>query len=83
MADARRAALGRVSIVPGGTVARHEEAEMYPYIAQYLAAERARDLREQAAAARRATEARRARRGHGPVLAGRGHVRRPGAPRWA
>ncbi len=53
---------------------------MYPYIAQNLAAERARDLREQAAAARRATEA---RRGPGPVLAGRGHVRRPGAARWA
>jgi hypothetical protein len=56
---------------------------MYPYIAQHLAAERGRDLREQAATARRASEARRARRGPGPVLAGRGHVRRPGAPRWA
>jgi hypothetical protein len=56
---------------------------MYPYIAQNLAAERARDLREQAATARRASEARRARRGPGPVLAGRGHARRPGAPRWA
>jgi hypothetical protein len=56
---------------------------MYPYSTQYLAAERARDLREQAAAARRATEARRARRGPGPVLVSRGHVRRPGAPRWA
>ena len=56
---------------------------MYPYSTQYLAAERVRDLREQAAAARRATEARRARRGPGPVLAGRGHVRRPSAARWA
>jgi hypothetical protein len=56
---------------------------MYPYIAQNLAAERARDLREQAAAARRASEARRARRGPVPVLASRGHVRRPGTPRWA
>jgi hypothetical protein len=55
---------------------------MYPYSTQYLAAARARDLREQAAAARRASEARRARRGLGPVLAGRGQVRRPGAPRW-
>jgi hypothetical protein len=56
---------------------------MYPYTTQYLAAERAKDLREQAAAARRAGEARRARRGPGPVLAGRGHVRRHGTPRWA
>ena len=56
---------------------------MYPHIAQNLAAERARDLREQAAAARRASEARRARRGHGAVAAGRVHARRPGAPRWA
>ena len=56
---------------------------MYPHIAQSLAAEHVRDLREQAAAARRAGEARRARRGPGPVLAGRGHVRRPGAARWA
>jgi len=56
---------------------------MYPYITQYVAIERAKDLREQAAAARRATAARRARRGHGPVLASRGHVRRHGSPRWA
>ena len=56
---------------------------MYPYTTQYLATERAKDLREQAAAARRAGEARRARRGSGPVLAGRGHVRRRGTPRWA
>ena len=56
---------------------------MYPYTTQYLAAERAKDLREQAAAARRATEARRARRGHGPITVGRVHARRPGAPRWA
>ena len=33
---------------------------MYPYTTQYLATERAKDLREQAAAARRAGEARRA-----------------------
>jgi hypothetical protein len=56
---------------------------MYPYATQYLAAERAKDLREQAAAARRASEARRARRGHGLVTTGRVHARRPGAPRWA
>ena len=56
---------------------------MYPYIAQSLAAERARDLREQAAAARRATEARRARRGSEPLMAGHGHARRPGAPSLA
>ena len=56
---------------------------MHPYITQYVAIERAKDLREQAAAARRATAARRARRGHGPVLASRGHVRRHGSPRWA
>ena len=56
---------------------------MYPYTTQYLATERAKDLREQAAAARRAGEARRARRGAGPVLASRGHVRRHGTPRWA
>jgi hypothetical protein len=60
-----------------------EEATMYPYIAQNLAAERARDLREQAAAARRATEARRARRAGWSVPSGRSHARRPGAPRWA
>ena len=56
---------------------------MFPYTTQYLATERARDLREQAAAARRATEARRARRGPEPVTIGHGHVRRPGAPRLA
>jgi hypothetical protein len=56
---------------------------MYPYTTQYLATERARDLREQAAAARRAGEARRARRGAEPVLTSRGHLRRPGTPRWA
>jgi len=56
---------------------------MYPHIAQYLATERAKDLREQAAAARRAGEARRARRGPAPVLASRGHIRRHGTPRWA
>jgi hypothetical protein len=55
---------------------------MYPYSSQYLAAERARDLRKQAAEARRASEARRARRGDGPV-AGWVQARRPGAPRWA
>ena len=56
---------------------------MYANITQYLAAERARDLREQAAAARRASQARRARRGSGAGGAGRVHVRRAGAPRWA
>jgi len=56
---------------------------MYPYTTQYLAIERAKDLREQAAAARRASEARRTRRGHGPVHASRGHVRWPSTPRWA
>jgi hypothetical protein len=56
---------------------------MFPYSTQALAAERVRDLREQAAAARRATEARRARRGHGRIAAGRVPARRPGAPRWA
>jgi hypothetical protein len=56
---------------------------MYPHIAQTLAAEHARDLREQAAAARRATEARRARRADWLVPSGRSHARRPGAPRWA
>jgi len=56
---------------------------MYPYTTQYLASERAKDLREQAAAARRAGEARRARRGPGPVLVSRGHARRHGTPRWA
>jgi type II secretory pathway pseudopilin PulG len=56
---------------------------MHPYSTQAVAAQRARDLREQAAAARRATEARRARRGHGPIAAGRGLARRTGAPRWA
>ena len=56
---------------------------MHPYSTRALAAERVRDLREQAAAARQATEARRARRGHGPITAGRVHARRRGAPRWA
>jgi hypothetical protein len=56
---------------------------MYPYTTLYLATERAKDLREQAAAARRASVARRARRGPGQVRARRGHVRRPGTLRWA
>jgi len=56
---------------------------MHPYSTQAIAAERVRDLREQAAAARRATEARRARRGHGPFPASRVSGRRRGAPRWA
>ena len=56
---------------------------MHPYSTLALAAERVRDLREQAAAARQATEARRARRGHGPIRASRVHIRRPSAPRWA
>jgi hypothetical protein len=56
---------------------------MHPYMLQHLATARAKDLREQAAAARLAGEARRARRGSRPVLAGRGHARRRGTPRWA
>lgn len=56
---------------------------MHPYTTHYLAVERARELREQAAAARRASQARRARRGPGPVTAGGAHMRRPHAPRWA
>jgi hypothetical protein len=56
---------------------------MHPYSTQALVAERVRDLRQQAAAARRATEARRARRGHGLISAGWVPARRPGAPRWA
>jgi len=83
MADVRLGALGRTSKVPGETLPGTEEATMYANITQYLAAERARDLREQAAAARRASQARRARRGSGSVGAGRIHARRVGAPRWA
>ena len=56
---------------------------MQPYSTQYLATERAKDLRDEAAAARRAGQARRARRGRGPVLASHGHARRHGTPRWA
>jgi hypothetical protein len=56
---------------------------MHPYSTQALAAERVRDLREQAAAARRASEARRARRGHGLLAASWVPARRSGAPRWA
>jgi len=56
---------------------------MHPYSTQALAAERVRDLRKQAAAARRATEARRARRGHGLLGAGWVRARWHGAPRWA
>jgi hypothetical protein len=56
---------------------------MYPYSTQVLAAQRIRDLREQAAAARRATEARRARRGHALLAAGWVPARRSGGPRWA
>ena len=55
---------------------------MHPYITQALATERVRDLREQAAAARRATEARRARRGY-ELIAARWVPRRPGTPRMA
>jgi hypothetical protein len=58
---------------------------MHPYIAQNLAAARGKDLRTEAAEARRARLVRRARRdpwpGTAPALAARG--RRPGAPRWA
>jgi hypothetical protein len=56
---------------------------MHPYSTQYLAAERARELREQAAAARQAGAARRARRGPVLLASGRRHARRPSAPRWA
>ena len=56
---------------------------MHPYITQALAAEHVRDLQERAAGARRATEARRARRGRGLLAASRVPARRPGAPRWA
>jgi hypothetical protein len=56
---------------------------MYPYIAQDLAASRARDLREQAAAARRAKLARRARRGRAPVAAGWPGAGQPRTPRFA
>ena len=56
---------------------------MHPYSTQALVAERVRDLREQAAAARRATEARRARRGPGLLAAGWVPTWRSGAPRWA
>ena len=56
---------------------------MHSYSTSALAAERARDLRERAAAARLATEARRARRGHALLAAGWVPTRRPGAPRWA
>jgi hypothetical protein len=69
--------------VPGEPVPGTEEATMHPYTTQALAAERVRDLREQAAAARRASEARRARRGHGLAAAGRPRARRPGVPTWA
>jgi len=55
---------------------------MHPYISQALIAERVRDLRNQATAARRATEARRARRGYGLIAAG-WVPRRPGTPRMA
>jgi hypothetical protein len=56
---------------------------MHSYSTQALAAQRVRDLREQAAAGRGATVARRARRGHGLLAAGWVPARRPGAPRWA
>jgi len=56
---------------------------MHPSITQALAADRARELREQAAATRRANEARRARRGRGPTAPRRASARRPGAARWA
>ena len=56
---------------------------MHPYMAQDLAAARGRELRAEAAAARRARLARRARRVGELVPAERVHVRRPGAPSWA
>jgi hypothetical protein len=55
---------------------------MHPYSTQALIAERVRDLRWRATAARQATEARRARRGHGLIAAG-WVPRRRGTPRWA
>ena len=55
---------------------------MHPYSTQALVAERVRDLREQAAAARRARLARRARRGY-ELAAGWARSRRPGGPSWA
>jgi hypothetical protein len=56
---------------------------MHPYIAQNLAATRGRELRAKAAAARRASLARRAGRDGELVPVERIRVRRPGAPRWA
>ena len=56
---------------------------MHPYMTQNLAAERGRELRAEAAAARRASLARRARRDGELVPLGRAGVRWPGAPRWA
>ena len=55
---------------------------MHPYLTQALAAEHVRDLQERAAGARRATEARRVRRGHG-LLAPGWVTGRPRTPRWA
>ena len=55
---------------------------MHPYTTRYLAAERARELREQAVAARWSSQARRARRGPGAMAQGT-RVRRHHAPRWA
>ena len=56
---------------------------MHPYIAQNLAAERGRELRAEAAAAWRASLARRARRDGELVPLGRAAGRWPGVPRWA
>jgi hypothetical protein len=54
---------------------------MHPYIARNLAAARGRELRAEAAVARRARLVRRTRRDGELVPADR--VRRPGAARWA
>jgi hypothetical protein len=51
------------SLGVGAKRARTEEEVMNPYMSQYLAAEHIRDLRRQAAAARRSRRPRRARRG--------------------
>ena len=56
---------------------------MHPYIARNLAAMRGKELRAEAAAARRASLARRARRDGELVPAARVRGRRPGAPSWA
>ena len=56
---------------------------MHPYIAQNLAAARGRELRAEAAAARRASLARRAQRNGELVPDERVRIHRPSTPRWA